>query len=140
MDNVDRGTRSRIMASIKSEGTGPERRLGACLDELGVWHGRLDALPGRPDFVVGGVAVFVHGCFWHGCKLHYREPKSNVRFWRRKMSANRRRDSRCARSLRKAGWRVAVVWEHEDPMRAARRVAAMARRPRSGSARCRSPS
>ena len=70
---------------------------------------------GRPDYASKSrrVAVFVHGCFWHGCPEHYREPKSNVRFWRAKAAANRKRDARAVRRLRRAGWRVIVMWEHE---------------------------
>lgn len=79
-------------------------------------------LPGRPDFVVESarLAVFVHGCYWHLCRLHYKAPAGEA--WRVKMDQNRRRDIRVRRQLRRLGWRTMVVWEHDDPARAAARV------------------
>ena len=70
-------------------------------------------LPGKPDMVFPSkkFAVFVHGCFFHGCPLHYRLPKTNRKFWARKFTDNRRRDRRVRRELNSLGWRVAVVWE-----------------------------
>lgn len=71
-------------------------------------------LPGRPDFVFPRrrIAVFVHGCFWHGCSRCYRRPGTNRRYWTEKIAANRRRDARVARYLRAEGWCVMTVWEH----------------------------
>ena len=65
------------------------------------------------------IAIFIDGCFWHGCPEHYVEPKSNVSYWRPKIVANRERDLRSTRSLTDAGWRVLRFWEHEDPERVA---------------------
>jgi DNA mismatch endonuclease (patch repair protein) len=69
----------------------------------------------RPDFVFPRqrVAVFVDGCFWHGCHWHYRRPGSRRNFWDAKVAANRARDQLVNRLLRRAGWRVLRVWEHE---------------------------
>ena len=69
---------------------------------------------GKPDFVFCKfkLAVFVDGCFWHGCPKHSRQPKSNRTFWRRKFSANKKRDLLVTRALRRAGWRVLRIWEH----------------------------
>lgn len=85
-------------------------------------------LPGTPDFVFReeGLVVFVDGCFWHGCPRCYREPRSNVEFWRGKVGGNRRRDARQRRALNRAGWSVVRVWEcslREDPEGVLRRVA-----------------
>ena len=68
----------------------------------------------RPDFVfrAARLAVFVDGCFWHGCPRHGTRPKGNAAFWRRKFAANRARDRRVNRALRRAGWRVLRIWEH----------------------------
>ena len=110
MDTVDRATRSRIMRSIGSRDTRPELALRGALNGS-LLRRRRDTLPGRPDALLSGVAVFVHGCFWHGCPRHYREPRSNVAFWRGKLLANRRRDARVRRRLNRMGWSVAVVWE-----------------------------
>ena len=59
------------------------------------------------------VAVFVDGCFWHGCPKHATKPKHNHAFWRRKLASNKRRDARVVQTLRSTGWRVVRVWEHE---------------------------
>ena len=68
-----------------------------------------------PDFVFPKmrVAVFVDGCFWHGCPKHATKPKNNRVFWRRKLAANKRRDALVTRTLRRAGWHVLRIWEHE---------------------------
>jgi DNA mismatch endonuclease, patch repair protein len=70
---------------------------------------------GKPDFVFLKLklAVFVDGCFWHGCPKHATKPQNNRAFWRRKFSANRARDALVTRTLKRAGWRVLRVWEHE---------------------------
>jgi DNA mismatch endonuclease, patch repair protein len=67
----------------------------------------------RPDFVFARLklAVFVDGCFWHGCPRHATQPKNNRGFWRKKLSANKRRDRRVNRVLRRDGWRVLRIWE-----------------------------
>jgi DNA mismatch endonuclease (patch repair protein) len=70
---------------------------------------------GRPDFVFpkAGVAVFVDGCFWHGCPKHSTVPATHRAFWKRKLTANKLRDRLVNRTLRRKGWRVARIWEHE---------------------------
>ena len=82
---------------------------------------------GRPDFVFPAerVAVFVDGCFWHGCPRHYNAPANNEAFWRRKLIANRTRDRLVTRTLTRAGWKVVRIWEHAlagDDRRVALRV------------------
>lgn len=69
----------------------------------------------RPDFVFGRekVAVFVDGCFWHSCPLHAKVPESNREFWVHKLSRNVERDKFVDRELKKAGWKVWRIWEHE---------------------------
>jgi len=57
--------------------------------------------------------VFVDGCFWHGCPRHFIKPRNHAAFWRKKIAANRTRDRLVARTLRKLGWEVLRVWEHE---------------------------
>jgi len=70
---------------------------------------------GKPDFVFPKLklAIFVDGCFWHGCPKHATKPKNNRLFWRRKLSANKKRDSLVTIALRRGGWRVVRIWEHE---------------------------
>ena len=69
----------------------------------------------RPDFIFPKLrlAVFVDGCFWHGCPEHGTKPKGNAAFWRKKLTANVARDRRADRALRRSGWRVLRIWEHE---------------------------
>ena len=71
-------------------------------------------LPGKPDFVFPKprLAVFVDGCFWHGCPKHATWPKTNRAFWRKKIARNRARDREVGHALRRMGWRVIRVWEH----------------------------
>lgn len=77
------------------------------------------------------VAVFVDGCFWHGCPQHATWPKANGEYWRRKILRNRERDSDTDRCLTDAGWLPVRVWEHEDPEQAARRIANVVRQRRA---------
>ena len=71
-------------------------------------------MPGRPDFVFPSVklAVFVDGCFWHGCPKHGHTPASNIEYWESKLARNRQRDKRVSAELRAKGWLVIRVWEH----------------------------
>ncbi|GEL47512.1 hypothetical protein CHO01_26280 [Cellulomonas hominis] len=68
------------------------------------------------------VAVFLDGCFWHGCPLHGTDPRSNSAWWAQKIAANRARDADTDRHLGALGWRVVRVWEHEDISSASARV------------------
>ena len=115
MDHVPKSVRSRIMASVKSSGgKTTEKALSARLWEAGLTGYRKQwPVLGKPDFAWPAlkVAVFVDGCFWHGCPRCNRPSKSNVKFWRKKVEDNRRRDRRVARKLRRAGWSVLRVWE-----------------------------
>lgn len=78
----------------------------------------------RGDIVFPGskVAVFVDGCFWHGCPVHGTWPKANADFWREKIETNRARDADTNRRLEALGWAVVRIWSHEDPEEAAERV------------------
>ena len=109
--------RSERMRRTKQRDTEPEVALRHGLHRLGLRY-RLHerGLPGEPDLVFPrhGVALFVHGCFWHrhACSAG-RAPTSYVQFWNAKLTANVRRDRRHARELRALGWRVLTVWECE---------------------------
>jgi DNA mismatch endonuclease (patch repair protein) len=69
----------------------------------------------RPDFVfwIHRVAIFVDGCFWHGCPKHYSRPTNNELFWKKKVRANKDRDRRVTRVMRLGGWSVVRLWEHD---------------------------
>jgi DNA mismatch endonuclease (patch repair protein) len=73
------------------------------------------------------VAVFVDGCFWHGCPEHGCRPKVNDWYWQPKLASNQQRDADTNRQLEAAGWAVVRIWEHEDPQVAAQRVEALVR-------------
>jgi DNA mismatch endonuclease (patch repair protein) len=79
----------------------------------------------RADLLFRGprVAVFVDGCFWHGCPQHMTWPAANADWWRAKIERNKARDRDTDRRLKDAGWLVVRVWEHEDPREAAEHVA-----------------
>ena len=77
------------------------------------------------------VAVLIDGCFWHGCPLHGSQSKTNTSFWQEKIETNQRRDRDTDLRLRQAGWTVVRVWEHEDPARAAAKIARIIRNTQS---------
>ncbi len=107
--------RSALMARIRSKDTGPERVLGSVLKKLRVrFDVHVRTLPGRPDFVVKGckIAIFVDGDFWHGWRFPLWKGKLAQK-WKEKIEANRARDKRNFRRLRRLGWRVIRIWEHQ---------------------------
>ena len=83
--------------------------------EVRIQKSEVRILKVRPDFVFPKLrlAVFVDGCFWHGCPQHATKPRTNAAFWRKKFAANRARDVLVTRTLRRNGWRVLRIWEHE---------------------------
>jgi DNA mismatch endonuclease (patch repair protein) len=108
--------------------TRPEILLRKALSKRGLRY-RVDYAPlegvcSKADVVFPRLrlAIFVHGCFWHGCPDHSRPTKSNTKWWADKIDANCRRDQETADSLEAAGWRVERIWEHESPEDAADRI------------------
>ena len=108
-------TKSQQMARVRSRDTIPETALRKALWSRGFRYRVRPALPGTPDlaFTRARVTVFVDGCFWHKCPEHYREPATNVEFWRRKVARNVARDQRVDEELADLGWSVTRIWEHE---------------------------
>ncbi len=109
--------RSEVMSLVRSRGNKDTELVLVRLfreNGIGDWR-RHVALFGKPDFTFRKkrLVVFVDGCFWLGCPKHARQPKSNRAFWRRKLSANKKRDRLVNFTLRRAGWRVIRIWEHE---------------------------
>jgi DNA mismatch endonuclease (patch repair protein) len=109
--------RSQIMAAIRSHGNkDTELKLASILRSAGItgWR-RHQPVPGHPDFIFRchRLAVFVDGCFWHGCPKHGRTPGSNRAYWLPKLRRNRQRDRQTTRVLRTAGWRVLRFWAHD---------------------------
>lgn len=120
MDTLTPQQRSFRMSKVRSTDTGPEKVVRRVACGLGYrYRLHVRGLPGSPDLVFHRFrrVIFVHGCFWHRhrskrCSLA-RLPKSRVGFWMTKLEANRLRDARNARSLRRAGWSVLTLWECE---------------------------
>ncbi len=107
---------SATMSRIRGKNTGPERAVRQALRAQGITGYRLHyaKAPGRPDiaFVGRKVAVFVHGCFWHGCQhCRPRRPKTHKGFWNAKLDRNMERDAEKVVALKNAGWRVFTLWE-----------------------------
>lgn len=128
-DVLTRAQRSRCMAAIRSKHTKPELAVRVLLRKLHVRYSlHRKTLPGKPDIVLPGErkAIFVHGCFWHmhRCRYGMVVPATNRAFWQKKRHGNVARDHQKLRELRRAGWRVLVVWEcwTRTPTRLARRV------------------
>lgn len=109
--------RSEVMSRIRArDNKRTELALAAFFraNKFSGWR-RHYPIVGRPDFVfqTQRVAVFVDGCFWHGCQKHFKNPVGNHEFWKRKIEANRVRDRKVTRELRMKGWRVLRIWEHQ---------------------------
>jgi len=104
------------MKGNKGKDTKPEILLRSALHCLGKrFRKHYKKVPGSPDiaFVSSKLAVFVDGCFWHGCPKCYKEPKTNTEFWRKKVKKNHDRAKIVNKDLKRDGWRVWRVWEHE---------------------------
>lgn len=109
--------RHRIMKAVRTKDTGPELAVRRALFSQGFRY-RLHArkLPGRPDVTLPGrkIAIFVHGCFWHGHSCAKGGlPKSRLDYWEPKIAANQLRDQKRSAELEGLGWRVVVIWECE---------------------------
>ncbi len=116
------------MLSNRGRDTSPERALRSVLHRAGFrYRVCLRPVPGvrrTADlvFVRARLAVFVDGCYWHGCPEHYVPPKANSQYWARKLAQNTGRDRDTDRMLSEAGWTVVRIWEHEPVSDAVGRV------------------
>ena len=128
-DVFTRAKRSEVMSRIRGHGNkATELALAKLLRAHGItgWRRRQQHF-GKPDFTFARerVVVFVDGCFWHGCPKHLNMPVNNRPFWEKKLSANTARDRLVTRTLRRHGWRVLRIWEHDlpkNPGRCIRRI------------------
>lgn len=121
------------MQANRRRDTAPELAVRRAAHALGLRY-RVDTRPlpslnRRADMVFprAKVAVFIDGCFWHGCAQHGTSAKENASFWDAKIARNRARDAETNRQLAHAGWTVIRFWEHDDPTDAAVRVATVVR-------------
>jgi DNA mismatch endonuclease, patch repair protein len=119
------------MQSNRSRDTKPELALRSAVHALGLRY-RVAAKPltgvrrtADLVFPTAKVAVFLDGCFWHGCPQHHTVAAANATFWADKVEGNRARDRDTDARLKAAGWVSVRVWEHEDPVEAAERVQAV---------------
>ena len=112
-DNLSSEKRSKVMASIKGKGTKPEVLLWDELDHR--IFNRYPRVQGNPD--IGStsrkIAIFVDGCFWHGCPICYKPPTTRTEYWSNKLKRNVANDERINNSLRISGFKVLRFWEHE---------------------------
>lgn len=123
-------TRSQLMSRVHAKNSAPERSLRSAHHAMGLrfrLHRRVEGI--SVDIVFPGpkVALFVDGCFWHGCPEHATFPKTNQGYWLPKLDENRRRDRLQTERLRCAGWKVIRVWEHECRPPSAKMVNQIAR-------------
>lgn len=124
MDKLTPDRRSKNMRQIRGKNTAPELAVRQLVRGIGFPGYRIHRkdLPGKPDLAWVGrkVAVFVHGCFWHGhdCAEGTRKPKTNREYWIPKIARNQQRDAENIATLRGAGWNVVVVWECEISQKA----------------------
>jgi DNA mismatch endonuclease (patch repair protein) len=116
------------MKAAKPRDTAPEKALRSELYKKGLRY-RVDVRPikelnRRADIVFQSakVAIFVDGCFWHGCPKHGTQAKANAEFWKNKIKQNQIRDMETNQLLKKAGWKVIRVWEHEDSAKMSERI------------------
>lgn len=119
MDKLAPERRSENMRQIRGKNTAPELTIRKLCREIGFTGYRIHRkdLPGKPDLAWVGrkLAIFVHGCFWHGhdCAEGIRKPKSNRDYWIPKIERNQQRDAENNTALHALGWKVFIVWECE---------------------------
>lgn len=113
-DVLTQQQRSFNMSRIRSRWTAQERLVHGLLKAFRVRHRMHPPIPGKPDvLVIPGLAVYLHGCFWHGCPRCYVPAKSRQDYWHPKIDRNRMRDRRNAMAVRRAGYRTLCLWEHD---------------------------
>lgn len=116
MDTFNKEKRSQIMRAVKSKGTKLEQKVFKALRKRGLkFRTNVANLPGKPDIAIKKykIVIFLDSCFWHGCPLHCRMPKSNIEYWQKKIEQNKIRDALITENYKKMGWNVLRIWEHE---------------------------
>lgn len=114
-DNLTYEQRKRCMQSNRSKWTSIEILLHNYLKGNKIKHKMHPNIDGSPDILLvnKNIAVFIHGCFWHKCPKCYKEPKTNIEYWIPKIDKNNKRDKQNTRILKKQGYLVRVIWEHD---------------------------
>lgn len=116
------------MKAAKPRDTAAEKAVRSALHRRGLRF-RIDTKPikelnRRADIIFRPerIAIFIDGCFWHGCPMHGTQAKANAEFWRLKIKRNQERDLDTTKKLEECGWKVIRIWEHEDPEEAAQKI------------------
>ena len=115
-DRLTKDARSKLMSCIRSKGNRATELLMVSIlrkSKITGWRRHL-RIEGCPDFAFPKekIALFIDGCFWHGCPKHCRMPASNMAYWSKKIERNRIRDRLVLKHLKQSGWRVIRIWEH----------------------------
>jgi len=116
VDKYDPATRRKMMQSVKSKGTRIEEQLRKELWRHGIrYRKNIEKLFGKPDISIKKykVVIFIDSCFWHGCSIHCRYPKTNKQFWENKIKRNIERDAEVTRHYNKIKWNILRLWEHQ---------------------------
>lgn len=114
-DIMSKEKRSRVMSHIRGKWTQSETMIHHTLKGLKIKHKMYPKIDGNPDVLIKdtNTAIFIDGCFWHGCPRCYKEPQSNTEYWLPKIMNNKKRDKRNTRRAKAAGFRVKRIWEHQ---------------------------
>jgi DNA mismatch endonuclease (patch repair protein) len=119
------------MSQIRGKNTAPEIKLRKMLFAAGIRGYRIHYnLPGKPDvvFIKKKIAIFVDGCFWHKCPVDFQEPATRKEFWIKKIQSNIDRDKKVNEQLKRDGWTVIRIWEHEikkEPEKTVKKIVAL---------------
>ncbi|MGF7534725.1 very short patch repair endonuclease [Bacillus mexicanus] len=116
MDNVSKEKRSNTMKAVKSKNTKIEKVVSKEIWRRGIrFRKNVKDLKGKPDIAIKKykIVIFIDSCFWHGCPLHGRIPKSNVEFWNNKIKRNIERDKSINQHYTRKGWNILRIWEHD---------------------------
>lgn len=114
-DVFSKEKRSEVMSKIRSKWTKQEIIVHNYFKGNKIRHEMHPKMEGSPDIILTDrkVAIFLHGCFWHKCPIHYKEPKSKKKFWKSKIERNVLRDRKNIKLLRRNSWKNIIIWEHD---------------------------
>lgn len=114
-DIMSKEKRSALMSRIRGKWTMPERKIHAYLKSQKIRHRMHPKLSGNPDVLLPdrGIVIFIDGCFWHKCPIHFVQPKTRVEFWKSKIEGNAKRARQANKVLKKNGFKVIRIWGHE---------------------------
>ena len=126
-DVLTKQQRSYCMSKVKGKNTRLEVLVRKLMWQRGFRYKIGHGLIGKPDMVFPScnVAVFIDGCFWHSCPKHYQIPQTNRKFWRTKIAKNKKRDNKINIQLKKEGWKIIRIWEHDikkDPEKTVNKI------------------